>query len=990
MKDKLSMQWHGVGGRASFTLFSVLSLLCTVGQAYGQKTEETVVPRPVAQALHSTDDGRYGRKLKTDDSLQVNKACMLPFVNLQQMLKGNVKGVHVQESTGEPGTEQFMFIRGLSNPLLNRRDAYQVQPTVYLNGIPLLQDNTLVFDIQPYDFNRLGPAINLLSIVNPDNIKEIQVGKDAGTAAIFGPRGANGVINIITKNATTGKRKISINSYFGVAMHDPVYTTNGQYENRFRRQFYQKYGTAADSLAYPAYLRDSANQLYYGPANWSDVYYQNTTVHNINASISGGSERANFRFYGDKTQSNGVAGDTRMDKYNASFQVNMSPLEWLMASAMINASRVDRIPVKSLRDRFAETAYIPDVTAPLTPGKTGYSQYLYAFNKSFDNNHLNSVQGIFALSAKFRQFKYTTRLIYDYNESLRDIFWPSTLMDGNNYVSNYFGNNQRVGLENILGYTSGVGEKGTLGIELGHSFQSESYKYDYSRAYKGVSDRVKMNIVDMTAGDNQYMPLYYGNQLTYRFTDGQRHRLISFYGNFNYSYNDLFKVTLLLRNDGSSYMPVQSRWLFTPTVSADWNLKKQLLPESRLLNTWLLRASWGRMGRLITDDRFGVGPHYKVDMGWTGHTTAASYNAFPGVSRPYTYGWVGEDMSWAYTDVLNVGMDASFLNNRLRISADVYSKDDRNMLLPMPVIAETGYTTAYRNGMDINNKGVEVAISADVVQTGKWKWTPSVNLSYNKNTLKALPGGAREFISGDRKLVVGEAVDRFWVLQNEGIYTTDASVPINPATNRPITYKGIELRAGDPVWKDVNGDNTINDKDKVLKGHFMPSVTGGFNSALQYGRITFEYNLYFALGQKAINEAAAARYDFINREGKYDINSVKEITFWEKQQHLKEYPIYNPWSAVIPYRLDQDLFLENASFLKLRSVTLGYDLAQTRWIQQKAMGITRCYLYVAGTNLLTFTKYTGRDPELVTYNGYDNGYALPIPKTLIVGLKLDF
>lgn len=989
MKDKLSMRLPGVGERVSFTLIAAISLLHAAGPAIGQEVKDTVVSPAAAQVAHNNDDGRYGRVLNTLDTLPVAKVAALPFVNLQQMIKGNVKGVYAQESTGEPGTEQFMFIRGLSNPLLQRKDAFQVQPTVYLNGIPLIMDNTLVFDVQSYDFSRLGPGINLLSIVNPDNIREIQVGKDAATAAIFGPRGANGVINIITKNAVSGRRKISINSYYGVAMHDPVYTTNAQYENRFRRQFYEKYGTAADSLNYPAYLRDSSNQLYYGPANWSDAYYQTATVHNINASISGGTERANFRFFGDKTQSNGVTGDSRMDKYNASFIVNMAPLPWLMASAMINANRMDRVPVKTLRGRFAETAYIPDITAPLTPGLGGYNNYLYSFNKSFDNNHMNSVQGIFALSARFNQLKVTSRLLYDYNESLRDIFWHSSLMDGNNYISNYFGNNQRVGIENTVSYDHKLGN-GILGLEAGQSFQSELYRYEYARAYKGVSDRVKMNVIEPDVNSPDYLlPLYYGNELTFRYMDGQKHRLLSLYGNVSYKYQDLFKVSVLLRNDGSSYMPAQSRWLFTPAFSFDWNLKNQLAISSSRLNAWALRASWGRMGRLLTDDRYGTGPQYKVDMGWTGHANVSSYNAFPGITRPYSSGWVGEELSWSYTDMANLGMDAALYNNRLRLSVDVYSKDDKNMLLPMPVIAETGYTSVYRSGMHVNNKGVELAIAADVVQAGKWKWTPSLNASYNKNTLKALPGGAVQFVSGSRKLVVGEAIDRFWVLENKGIYQTDAEVPLDPSKNSLITYKGIDLAGGDPAWRDVNGDYTINDEDKVLKGNFMPPVVGSFGSELKYGNITFEFSLYFALGHKAINEEAASRYDFINREGTYDMSGVKEITFWEKPRDMKTYPVYNPWSTVIPYRMDQDLFLEDASYLKLRSVTLGYDLAGTGWLQKKKLGITRCYLYVAGTNLFTFTSYTGRDPELTTYNGYDNGFAMPIPKTMVVGLKLD-
>ncbi|PSL46256.1 TonB-linked SusC/RagA family outer membrane protein [Chitinophaga niastensis] len=927
---------------------------------------------------------------KNNDTLDVNHVALFPYTSLQQMVKGNVRGLYTKESSGEPGTEQFMFIRGLATPLLTKKDVYQVQPAVYINGVPLIQDNTLIFDIQNNDYNRLGPAFNMLATVNPDNIQDIQVYKDATAISLFGPRGANGVINIITKNATSGTRKISVNSYFGLNLYDPVYTTNAQYENRFRRPFYQQYGHAADSLSYPSYLRDSSNAAYFGNANWSDYYLSNTMTHSINASISGGSDRANFRFFGDKTQANGIADNTRLDKYTASFLVNMSPIKWLMASAMINANRLDRVRNTSMQDRFLETAYIPDISSPLAPDKSAYHDYLSAFNKGFDRNHLNSIQGTFSLIFAFNKVRYTSRLLYDYNESLRDVFWPSTLMDGANYASNYFGNNQRVGFDNVIDYTYSPSSDHKFTFEAGQSFQADLYKYTYERAYKGISDRIKVNIVNSDPNSGGYLsPLAFANQLVYRYIDAEKQRLLSFYGNINYNYRDLYHFTLTLRNDGSSLVSPAKRWLFTPAVGGEWNLKNQFLRDKYTISNWTLHASWGRTGRLLGDDRYAAGPQYKVDMGWTGNPNAYSYAGVAGLSRPYSYGWIGDNVAWPVTDILTIGTDASFYHNRLRIAVDYYSKDDRNMLLPMPVVAESGYSSAYRSGLHVNNHGVEAGISGEVINTAKFQWTLGISAAYNENTLKALPGGVKEFVAGDRRFEVGKAVDQFWVYENEGIYNNASDIPLNPKTGSPLTFKGVAFSAGDARWKDVNGDFIVNDKDKVMKGHSMPVYTGSLDNNFKYGPFNISFSFYFAGGMNILNQKAAARYDFINHDGQSNLESVKDITWWQRDKDQKNYPVYNPWSAVIPYRADQDLFLENGSFVKLRSLSLGYDLAGSKWLKALAPGITRCYVYATGNNLLTFTKYSGGDPELTYYNGYDNGYVIPVPKTYTVGLKLD-
>ncbi|WP_161596851.1 SusC/RagA family TonB-linked outer membrane protein [Chitinophaga vietnamensis] len=1007
MRDHLSTRLREKKRRRIFSLLTaccVLPVICCAGPQQAMAAPQQT-PAAARDSVPATGDSTViseydvirtiNRRtaptvFRNNDTLALGQTALYPYTSVQQMMKGNIRGLYVQEPSGEPGTEQFMYVRGTAMPLLSKREVYQVQPAVYVNGVPLVQDNTIIFDIQRSERNRLGPATNLLAAVNPDNIQEIQVFKDASAISLFGPRGANGVINIITKNASSGQRRISVNSYFGINLYDPVFTTNGQYENRFRKPYYEKYAKTGDSLSFPSWLRDSSNASYFGRSNWTDLYFRNTTQHTVNASISGGSERANFRFYGDETRANGIADNTRLDKYSASFIVNMSPIKWLMASAMVNATRLDRQRNTAMQDRFDETAYIPDISSPLSPDKSAYGDYLSNFNKGFDKNHVNSIQGTFSLAFAFNRFRYTSRLLYDYNENRRDVFWPGTLMDGANYASNYYGGNQRVGFENVVDYEYSPSRDHRFSFEAGQSLQADLYKYTYERAYKGISDRIKVNIVESDANKANYLaPLFFANQLVYRYIDNEKQRLLSFYGHVKYNYRDIFRLSLTLRSDGSSLVASSRRWLFTPAIGAEWNMKQHFLQDQPAISDLSVHASWGRIGRLPGDDRFAAGPQYKVDLGTSGNPNMYSYAGVAGISRPYSYGWVGENVGWSYADILTIGANTAFFNNRLRIEADYYSKNDKNMLLPMPVVAESGYISAYMSGMQVNNSGVELGIAGEVIRSKNFQWTPSFSAAYNKNELKALPNGARELIIGDRKFEVGKAVDQFWLYENQGIYNSNSEVPINPKTNMPLSFKGVAFTAGDARWRDVNGDYIIDDKDKTMTGHSMPVYTGNFCNTFRYKQVDLSFSFYFAGGHSILNSKTATRLDFINHDGQSNIESVKDITYWQRPENMKSYPLYNPWSAVIPYRADQDLFLERATFVKLRSISLGYDLAGSKWLSRVAPGVKRCYVYATGNNLLTFSGYSGGDPELSYYNGYDNGYTIPIPKTYTVGLKLD-
>ncbi len=928
-------------------------------------------------------------KSKTNDT-DVDKLSTFPAVSLQQYLKGAAAGLYVQEPSGEPGTVQNMFIHGTSQPLLSARELYATQPLVVIDGVQMVQEHPYAFDIQQYKFDKIGPATNTLAGINFANIKSVEVLKGLDGTALYGPKAANGVILITTKAAGT-RRRITFDTYAGVATPSSVTTINGRFENNFRRQFYNKYtanGSFSENDNYPLFLSDSLSNDYYGSSNWNDLYYGSSAVYSVNASISGGNELANFRFSLGNTKNGGVADKTNMDRYDTRFLINMKPLKWLAFSAMVNGNRIIRARNKNVRDRLAQVNYIPDLSTPLTPNKVKYQQYLDQFGGGFDNNKTNLVNGYAKFAVDLGKFKFITTLAIDYNEGYRDIFFPRTLLQTTNYASNYFGYNQRGTIDNIATYSHDINADNKFEFTLGNSFQYDFHRYTYGYAYKGSNDFIKLNLLVSNPGDPGYLnPTVFRSQLVYKFLDKTRSNLTSFYGKVDYSFKGTYNLSLLLRADASSNQQPTDRWYYSPVLTAGWDLKREFLSDAPSVSDLNLRGSIGRMGRFENFDNYSQGPQYTAFIGYTGNLITPGYNGIAALTRPYTAGYVPYNLKWAYTDQASLGLDAALFNKRLYLSLNAYYKHDKNMLLGVPSAAEYGYTSVIRNGMAIRNTGIDATVTGVILPSdSKLSWTTSLNVNLNKNTLTALPGGLNQLVIGDRMLKVGSSVDSYWLLNNQGIYNNDSEVPT--VAGKKMAYNGIALKTGDPRWQDVNGDNAITDADRTLQGHALPTVSGGWNNDFTYGKWTLGLNFYYNLGRKLMNQEMANRFDFYNREGLNDINSAREITYWEKRGDYSKYPLYNPASSVAPYQVNQSLFLEDASFIKLRTLSLGYDL--TSKFKVKHINLQKFYIYGSVNNVFTLTKYTGQDPELASYTGYDNGYGIQIPRTFLVGVKLDF
>lgn len=903
-----------------------------------------------------------------EETVDVEQMKKSPTLSVQQAVKGRSSGTYVQELTGEPGTNQYMFIRGTSSPLLTKTSAMGTQPVVYVNGVPFISDRNFVYAIKNNDVNPIGPSNNILAGLDISNIQSIEVIKDPVQLAKLGPLAANGAIWIITKNGYSGGRHFSIDAQLGVVMPKRnVRMTNGWDELNFRKSFYPNLSQADFNKTLPSWLQDTSDPYFFGPGSWADDYYSTALQYNVNATLGGGGKTANYLATVGATTNMAGADDTGYGKYNVGFYLNIAPFTGAAFNAMIRYAYASRDRNTTLRDRYAEIEYMPEMITPIVPTTDLYNIYKEYSGNTIDDNTSKSLNGVLAFQYKRHGIHANLAVKADYESGYRRAFWASTMMGGVNFVSIYSGYDRRFLGEASVGYDWKISDNHDLDVTLKGVMQEDYWHYNYSKGLDGDDDKKPT-----TSG---------GNYTQYRYLDEEKLHTLQTSLAFDYKFIDYFTLSAILRADASSNVHKNHKWLFSPAFGATVRLKNIFLKESKWLDALNLKASWSRIGKLLESDRFSVGSIYTSEsLGWTGSPIVGSINGLATLTRPYSFGWVGFGSEWPYSDKFEIGLNGKFWNNRVRASVAFYLNKDKNMMCPMPVNHEFGYEYTYRQGMDISNRGVELDFGIRPIQNlSGWTWDIDLNLAYNKNRLDRLPGGVDNMKVNGRMLQIGKAVDQFYVLENKGIYTEVSQIP--NVNGKNLSVNGISFNVGDPIWNDKDGDNEITDNDKVLKGNAMPKVFGGLSTTLRYKRFDLQVELFGAFGHKALNYRTYQTYDFANLDQSTGLDAIREIHFWQTGLVPDNLPRYNQESGVNPYRYDQDMYLENASYVKLRNVTLGYRLPL------KKIGF---YIYVSGNNLLTFTGFSGEDPEAIDSDGIYRGYGLSIPKNVTLGFKCNF
>jgi TonB-linked SusC/RagA family outer membrane protein len=891
-----------------------------------------------------------------------DKINTVPGLTLDQILQGRVPGMSVISSSGQPGQSASVVIRGIGS--VNGTSS----PLYILDGVPI--------------------EAGFFQTINPEDIENATVLKDASAKALYGSRGSNGVVVLTTKKGKTGKLAVDYTSQYGFSnLSRPNFEMMDAAQ---RLQFEEEIGAAFGRNIGPGWTYSPKNPTYAAgtPASrsradfiidslrnsntdWRDIFFQTGKFQEQQVAVSGGSEK--LRFYNSLNyyQQEGVAKRTGLDRYalrsNLDFNdgkfsgaVNLSigysqssftEGEGGTGAGTAMASVYYALPY--------EKPYASDGTLVHPGNRSSYfildqregTQGLERLLNSSDKTE--QLKSIISTSFAYQilpELKITTRAGIDYRNSTDQVFINPDSYYGSRSVANTLGGRGRFteGSRRNFNLISTSGLTFAKTFNTKHDFEvSAFYEYVYNNfnsfgfsAY-GIDGRLPETPAGATNGSATFLPSVSGGK--------SRSALASLMGIARYTFDEKYTLTGSYRYDGSSKVAPANRWHGFYSVGANWNAKAEdFLKNVDLISDLRVRASYGTTASQFSGD-FLYLPTYSV---------STSYGGVAGI-RPVLAG--NPDFDWEYVDEFNVGFDLGmFKGNRLRVSVDYYNKITNNMFIDQPPSITSGYSTLQLSTGKMRNRGVEFDVSGDVIKAKDFVWTVGVNAGYNKNKVLKVTDVTDSYPDGDTRILkVGLPY---------GTYFAPDWAGVNPQTGEAQYYN---LDGTITTAYNVNTQSTTN------SGSLYPTFTGGFNTSLSYKGFTASALFSFVSNVMRWNNE-----DFYNENQRY---ATSNQTVRMLENRWKQ-----PGDNAILQRFDiprnfTSKDIQDASFLRLRNVNLGYAIPRS--ILEKTKFVKGVRVFVQGQNLFTWTSWRGLDPE---NNSVSGRFQYPNTRTYTAGLNVNF
>ena len=906
--------------------------------------------------------GTMRRSLVTSaiSKVGVNEENMRTVASPTELLNGRIAGVTTMTGSGNLGSGERMQIRGASS--LNAGN----EPLYVIDGVPITNGNA--------NLTNFGEDMSTLSMLNLSDIESIEVLKDAASAAIYGSRATNGVVLITTRSGSEGKSNFKVNLSTGLSQFpniDKVRMVNSeQYVDAYNigvDNYNKQFGLSMGDSGYKEHIVNPFGNL--PDYDWMRAITQLGKFVNADISVAGGSKKTNYYVGASASTREGIIRTNSMDKINLSFKLNHKFNDWLEVGANNAASYVKNNQVpghnsgamiigRAILQRPFDRPYAPDGSY-FTGGTDAltYHNALQILNEEISYIQNYRFIGSYYATLKFWQDKITFKntvntdvlALYDYT----NYFSTHPYGEGVGLITDRNQTSINYSIESVLNYNDAfINGDLTLNAMLGHSY----YAYDYHNVTlqgKGFPSQ-SLDVVGLAAEVADYS----GSAGAYR--------MESYFGRLSTSYKGRYILTATLRTDGSSKFAKDYRWGWFPSVSLGWNVSKEPFMESVEGMDLKFRMSYGKTG-----NQEGIG----------------NYAYQPKLSAGYNYGnesgfavsdFGNEQLTWEKADQYDIGLDMGFFNDRLTVIVDAYLKNTSDLLYSMPVHGTTGRTSMLTNIGSMQNKGIELTIGGSL-DFGPVHWDSNFNISRNVNKVTSLLGDNEPVsIGSNRILQVGKSIGTFWIFKQEGLYQYDAEVP------KPQYDQGV--RAGDVKWHDSDGNGVIEDSDRLAMGSSDPKFFGGWNNTFSWKGLslnvflTYMYGNQVFMGQGAnMTRAGATR----NVLAEYVENA------WTGPGSTNTYPrIINGYSF---NQKNSDMLLQDGSFIRLRALTLAYNLPRKALDKMKMKGFR---IYLQGDNLFLLTKYAGWDPEVSAnldprFFGVDN-LSVPQPRTYTFGVNLTF
>ena len=910
------------------------------------------------------------------DIVSVKEAGATTSTNPAQLLIGKAAGVQVIQSNGTPGADAQIIIRGTGS-------FTSVDPLYVIDGIQ--GDKTL--------FNTLSAQ----------DIENITILKDASSTAIYGSAAANGVVIITTKRAKAGAPKITVTSQWGVAKAWKQYDllNAAQYVDLL------KDFAATSNTALPA--KFNTPSVLVDSNDWQKNIFRNALVSESNVNLSGGSEKVTYGLSLGYISQESIVEKFVNKRFNARFYLDEKLGRFHFGQSLVVRRTKSEGQTASLTGAITYAPYKP-VYDKNIPG--GYS--ILSNVEDFSNaiNPLQSINLEHPVSTDYIFFPQTFAEV-SLIKGLRFRTQFSAEIGGNkstNYkypytLSNYltsprqatlgYGSYSYYILENYFSYDRNFG-KHSLSATVGNSYIDPGETAGVSVSGSNLPNDNVQNI--SVAPDQTVTSSSYGYAHT---------SLISYFGRVSYTYDSKFILTASFRRDGASNFGENNRFGNFPGVGVAWNISDEDFMKSlSFLSSAKLRAGWGRTGN--------------NSIPTTGITSVLTFSGSPAGNSVYSLG-TGEafangttintlanpTIKWESTDQTDLGLDLSFLHNKLYMTVDLYNRKSSDLLVQVPVPGSTGASNSggqpvlYANAASVVNKGIEFMVGYRG-NAGKLSYNVNANVSYNKNKVLSL---GKQFAAPIKDGTVngsaitytapGSPVGAFYGYRLDHVAKDKAEIDaLNAKAPNGLFQDG--LLPGDFIFKDLNNDGVVNSDDQEILGSPIPKFIYGFNAGANYGNFDLNIVLSGIADVQVINGIKGTTH----LEGTGHNATTAILDRWRKPGDVAKLPRAGQNLTASGNVRSSDWSLEDGAYMRLRNITLGYSLPQNIISRMKGTNIfTGIRIYAAAQNLFTITKYGGYDPELSTQSGAASQYifargiddgSLPQPRTIMAGIQLGF
>ena len=939
----------------------------------GNQTNINITMEEEAIGLEEVVAIGYGTMKKSDltgavASVRSDEMQTVKVISPDQALSGRIAGVQVTQQSSSPGGGVSISIRG-GNSVNGDND-----PLYVIDGFPVTSNNAIRSASDAGVASYVSP--NSLSSINPNDIESIEVLKDASATAIYGARGANGVILITTKKGKSGAPKITFDAYYGVQqVTKKLHVMNAEEFAIFANEA-ASYEGDDDYFSNPSALGEGTD--------WQDLIFTTAPTQNYQLGVSGGHGKSTYYVSGNYFNQEGIIENSGYERYSLRTNVESEISNCIKVGVNLTASRSDNnIAMTEEGNGGARGAvrsalyfhpyldvYKEDGTYTTMP-----EDALDALDASYKvdnpvavvNESKNEITGNRLLSNVYGQINlakglyFKTSLGADIDNQLFESYFTRNVKRGSNDGRATTQNKEYFSylMENTLTYSKDISGGHQLEAMAGYTRQKENVKNQYMYNTNFLDDELENNGIGN--GTRSGGPSISAGELQWQ--------LASWLGRVNYRFKDKYLLTVNFRADGSSRMGKNNRWGYFPSGALAWNMHNEdFIKNIDLIQYLKLRVSYGLTGNT------NIGS-YKSIAGLS--TTSYSFNDTE-VTAYYLGDLPNADLKWETTAQFDAGFDIGLFDGRISFTADYYEKNTSDLLLEVTLPESSGYSSALKNTGKVRNRGLELALGATILKTSL-SWETQINWSMNRNKVVDL-GDSEPFFAGvdDNSTYVeeGHPLGEFYGYKTDGIFKNQSEIDASVQTSAV---------PGDVRYINVNGDDSFDSDDRTWMGNPYPDFIFGWNNTFRYKNFSLTAFIMGTVGNDIFNITDARRTVM---SGPVDLNmSYKRYkNRWSSENPDGTQPRAGWTAGIWPI----DIGIEDGSYVRLKTLQFGYNVPL-----KNISLIKSAFVYISGQNLLTITNYSGYNPEVNSMSennlvqGVDMG-AYPLAKTYLLGIKVEF